>query len=337
VICDWNLTAEELAKYKVLVLPNAACLGDAQCKAVREFVEQGGGLVASLDTSLCNEFGDPREDFSLADVFGVHHRGVVTTGDGGKDVDANFAKGLDDAYWEKRKNVFDLRVTLRGAGVSSANESALRNLSAPFTHDAKLQELLGREPFTFKGPAVKLKLAEDKVDTLVTCFPKGSDEAKNSSPAIVTHSFGKGRVAYFAAGIDAGYYGYAYPYQRRLLSQAIRWAASEKPPVEVQAPMCVHATTFRQQKEGQQRLLVHLYNDVNTTAFHGLPNDDVPLREETLPIHDIRIALRGYNVKKIVQQPEEKELTIGGDGLIVVPRLDVHSIVVVDLKEDTSR
>ena len=50
--------------------------------------------------------------------------------------------------------------------------------------------------------------------------------------------------------------------------------------------MCVHATLMRQDKNGE-RLIVHLFNDANSTAHHALPVDDVPLREETVPIHDI--------------------------------------------------
>ena len=34
VINDWNLTADDLAKYKVLILPNTACLDDAQVAAI---------------------------------------------------------------------------------------------------------------------------------------------------------------------------------------------------------------------------------------------------------------------------------------------------------------
>jgi hypothetical protein len=141
-------------------------------------------------------------------------------------------------------------------------------------------------------------------------------------------------VVYFAAGIDHGLYMYAYPYQRVLLANAIRWAAGSPPPVEVAAPMCVHTSAFRQEKDGQSRLLVHLFNDVNTTAFHALPNDDVPLREETIPIHDITISLRGYDLKSAIQQPEGKTLELrqeGGVTRVVVPRLDVHSIVVFEL------
>ena len=329
VTCDWNLNADDLASQKVLILPNAASLSDAQAAAIREFVRNGGGLVASLDTSLCNEFGDPRPDFALADVLGVHHGGPTkplakpATKDGAaqpdaatrSDLDINFARNLDDDYWLKRKNVFALRVP---------SDSVLAS--------DKLRELIGREPVTFKGPLLSTRVSKG-ISIAAQATPHTTPDAA-PTPAIVTRQFGKGRVVYFAAGLDHAYYSYAYPYQRVLLANAIRWAANGTPPVEVEAPRCVHSTVFRQAKDGRERLLVHLYNDVNTTAFHGLPNDDVPLREETLPIHDIRVNLHGYRIQRATQQPEARPLPLaikGESTVITVPRLDVHSVIVLDL------
>lgn len=84
-----------------------------------------------------------------------------------------------------------------------------------------------------------------------------------------------------------------------------------------------------------ERLVMHLFNDVNTTAFHALPNDDVPLREESLPIMDIRITFDSrYPVKKVTVQPDGSELAVkqSASGYeVVVPKLDVHSMLVVDL------
>lgn len=327
-ICDWNLNDVDLAKYKVLILPNAASLSDAQCAALRKFVENGGGLVASLDTSLCDEFGDPRRNFGLADVLGIQHAGVITAEAKPEELDVNFAKGLEASYWEKRKSTFGLRLT----------PTPTRSVSEGFT-DSRLAKLAGTEPLIFKGPAVRIRPSEES-QTLARLWPHGSPEQADSPPAIVTRSFGKGRVVYFAAGIDAGYFTYPYPYQRVLLASAIRWAAKEPPPLEVQAPMCVHATLFRQNKDGKERLLVHLYNDVNTTAHHGLPNDDVPLREETLPIHDIRLTLRGYYIRSATQQPDGKSLAVAREGditTLTVPRLDVHSIIVFELADSQSK
>src|SRR6185503_12835832 len=41
IVNDWNLTAADLAPFKVLVLPNTASLDDGQAAAIRAFVENG--------------------------------------------------------------------------------------------------------------------------------------------------------------------------------------------------------------------------------------------------------------------------------------------------------
>ena len=303
--------AADLKKYTVLILPNTACLDDTQSKAIDEYVRNGGGLVASLDTSLFDEFGDPRTNFGLADVFGVDYRGLPDATMVKDDLDVNFAKAIGPDYWEKRKNVFDARL---------APKSFL-------LENAKLATYIGSDPVTFKGPAVRVKprAGTNVLGTIGTL------------PAIVTRNHGKGRVVYLPAGFDAGYYQYSYPYQRLIVKEAIAWAANGvSPPVTVQAPMCVHSTVMRQVKDGE-RLVVHLFNNVNTTGGHAFPNDDVPLREETLPVHDIRLTFRTETkIKAVRLQPEGKalEMKSTANGIAVtVPRLEIHAMVVAELEK----
>jgi len=69
--------------------------------------------------------------------------------------------------------------------------------------------------------------------------------------------------------------------------------------------------------------------------LHALPIDDVPLREETVPIHDIQIAINAdYSVTRVVQEPEGLELRVTktADGVhVTVPQLDIHTMVVLEL------
>jgi hypothetical protein len=58
---------------RVLILANAALLSDEQVQVVREHVRQGGGLIATHETSLYDENGKHRGNFALADVLGVHY------------------------------------------------------------------------------------------------------------------------------------------------------------------------------------------------------------------------------------------------------------------------
>ena len=67
---------ETLQQYKVLILPNAACLSDRMNENIARFVKEGGGLVALHEASIANEFGDVRKDFGLAEVMGVHFKGT---------------------------------------------------------------------------------------------------------------------------------------------------------------------------------------------------------------------------------------------------------------------
>ena len=75
MVHDRLLDADHLARLKTLILPNIAALSDEQCRQLRAFVERGGGLVATYETSLYDERGERRADFGLADLFGVSFRG----------------------------------------------------------------------------------------------------------------------------------------------------------------------------------------------------------------------------------------------------------------------
>ena len=323
LVNDWNLNDADLAKVKVLILANTACLDDRQVAAVERFVKNGGGLVASLDASLFDEFGDPRPNFALARLFGVDHRGLPETSKADArrdDLDVNFAKGVTADYWEKRKNIFDFRQDVNS-----------------FLNRGKMSTYVGTETVTFKGPAVRVAPNDPSAKPVGTIRARSAEGAAAESPAVVMHEYGKGRVVYLAAGFDAAYYSYAYPYERLILRNAIDQVAPEPPPVRIEAPMCVHATVMRQTKpDTPERLVVHLFNDANTTAAHAFPNDDVPLREEALPIHDIVVTFAPrHKFRRLRLEPEALELkperTEAGTR-IVIPRLDVHAMVVGELE-----
>ena len=61
----------ELARFKVLILPNVHHLSPEEAAAIRAFVRNGGGLYASAGTSLVTDRGRRGADFQLADVLGV--------------------------------------------------------------------------------------------------------------------------------------------------------------------------------------------------------------------------------------------------------------------------
>ena len=311
LVNDWELTDDFLARFPVLILANAAALSDAQAEAVRRYVRVGGGLVATAETSLFDELGRPRRDFALADLFGVSYRGKPKGPAKRPELDANFAITVDADYWKARAGV---------ARITWGDHALVR--------DAKLARLVPTKAVTFRGPLAWVSEPKDG-EVAWKMVPEGWQGPP--LPGAVCRTFGKGRVAYLATAIDAALWSYAYPYQRRLLARAIEWATSAPAPVGVEAPMCVQATYFTQGRGEGRKLLVHLFNGVNTAAGHGLPAMEVPLREEVLPVHGIRVRFPKDPPKRVRLEPVGKELELrpnGAGSAVEVPPLELHALLV---------
>jgi Hypothetical glycosyl hydrolase 6/Beta-galactosidase trimerisation domain len=75
MVHDHLLDAGHTDQFRTLILPNIASLSSGQCAQLRQFVERGGSLVATYETSLYDEWGVRRGDFGLADLFGLSATG----------------------------------------------------------------------------------------------------------------------------------------------------------------------------------------------------------------------------------------------------------------------
>jgi hypothetical protein len=82
IIFDEEL--RDLSKYRVLVLADQECLDDSQMDLIRQYVSQGGGLVATEHTSLYTLWRLRRRDFGLKDLFQVE---APPRGDEGSETD----------------------------------------------------------------------------------------------------------------------------------------------------------------------------------------------------------------------------------------------------------
>ena len=67
--------ADLVDRYEVVILANAINLSDEHIRCIRQYVGQGGTLVASHQTGLCDEFGRERESWPLTDLFGIMSTG----------------------------------------------------------------------------------------------------------------------------------------------------------------------------------------------------------------------------------------------------------------------
>ncbi len=288
---------ERLAEYAVLVLPDAACLSDQTLSNIRQFVERGGGLVATHLTSLLDENGSKRQDFGLADLF-----------------EGSFQATEDhSARWPDYPDTCLLKFT-----------------SHPVTQDPVIQETIPVEIDRVDYIGMTARVVPKEGSTHIVDYVSAKDPSER--PFLLLSEHGKGRVAYFTAAVDQSYFVIPYQYQRPLLVNTVQWAVHDrKPLVEVEAPMCVQ-TTYYEQKD-KNRLVIHLLNETNTTADRALPESNSSMREEILLIRGNRLTLHGIQPKRITWEPDGMPLEVvtdEGERQVVLPELGLHGMVVVE-------
>ena len=234
----------DAARFSALVLPSVAALSDTQCAAVKRFVAAGGGLVATGATSLYDEWGDPRPDFALADLFGAH------------------APSPDFGRKGSTRATAHTYLRLPGSG-------------------ARHPVLLGFEetdilPFggaleamrTYPGVTVPL--------TFIPAFPIFPPETswmrvpKTDIPGLVLSTHGNARVAYLPADIDRRFGRDNLPDHGKLLANIFRWVSGDRIPLDVRGPGLIDCHLYRQ----PARLILHLVNLTNEGAWRA-PLDEL--------------------------------------------------------------
>ncbi len=72
--------AESLGRLPAVLLPQCARLDDAQVDRLRQYVRQGGRLIALGHASMLDGLGRKRKDYALGDVFGARYKGAAVAG-----------------------------------------------------------------------------------------------------------------------------------------------------------------------------------------------------------------------------------------------------------------
>lgn len=106
IIQDELVTEDSLSRYKALILPNVACMSQNQIEQIERFVSKGGGLIATGETSLYDENYEKRENFGLAEVFGIGNREKVSVpkkSEYGEGRVLFFPQSIGKDYWLKQK------------------------------------------------------------------------------------------------------------------------------------------------------------------------------------------------------------------------------------------
>jgi hypothetical protein len=328
LVTDRELELGELEKHRVLLLPNCAVMSDAELATVREFVANGGGVVATYETSRYDANGWLRPNLGLADVFGVTK--TVDTFDNRTAYHLTPPSGRSATLrmvpahrWYKDPVI---RSRMGRVHASSSPKALDRSLPLP-TNVLQVKSdhaSLEMDTRVWNPQATGKDLTASQKRRL----PRNT--TANTWPGVIETTYGKGKVIYIPADLGWAFFRYGHDYLGRILELAIRDAASEPPPAEVDAPSTIQAMTHQQGK----RLVVHLLNDISSQGRSGtVRGESLYIRREVIPVHDIRVTFRDPALKTFRLVPGETELkpekTPQG-WRVTVPRVDIHAMVVAE-------
>lgn len=286
------LELDQISRYRVLILPNVACLSNAQCEQLRNYVRSGGRIVATAETSLYDEFGRARKNFALADLFGCDFAGKIE-----EPVHNSYLVPLHP-HTLTRQLVNAPRIigTIRQIRVKP-NGNAERPLS-----------LIPSYP----------DLPMERVYTFTT----HSDIAM-----AFCNSIGAGRVVYFPMDLDRTFWKVMASDHQKLLQGAVEWASDEPAALSVQGPGVLDVSYWQQKSS----VTVHLVNMNNAMFMKGPFREIIPAIGPFRIVMTLPDGARARAVQLLESGSRIKVRFQENRLLVDVPRVRLHEVVAVDL------
>lgn len=289
---DRDLDPEMLRRYKTIVLPNIAAMSDGQCQALREFVSNGGAIVATGETSLYDEAGTERKNFGLAELFGCDYAGQVD-------------RKVDNAY-----------ISINGphpitVGLDDTPRIAAGTCIVHTTSNSRASR-----------PAL----------TLIRSYPELPAEAAyprepaSDVPMVYIREFGKGRVVYFPFNLDQMFWEDSTRDHLLLVRNAVAWATREPQPMIVEGLGFVDVSIWRQERS----LAAHLVNLHTPAAMTGFVHEVAPIGPFSVSLA-IPEGARVQRVKLLEAEKDADFRHVGRRLVVEVPHLKRHEVVAVDL------
>ena len=232
-----KLAPEDLKKYSALLLPNTALLSDQQCRQLRAYVDAGGSLLATFETSLYTDRNERRADFGLADVFGIRKAGDIVGTNG-------------NAYLARIEKPHAI---LNGfAGTNWIPGAENRVPVAPV-----------------EGPILTV------VPGFVAYPPELSYplQSHTNEPAVVVREKGSSRLVYFPGDIERTMWQSGHTDLARLLQNSIRWVAGTNPPVTIEGEGVIETFAW----ETEAGFAVHVLNYTNPAMHRGWIRNFYPI------------------------------------------------------------
>jgi hypothetical protein len=309
-VLDEDLTLEKLRKYKVLFLTNMGRMSDRQIAAVKAYVKQGGGLVATYQTSLYDEKGESREDFGLKELFRADFEGFNSPG---------FKHAYGPAIYVQMAQDHPITAGI-GKGKRIANDYVFA--SGALNKYVKIAPLEGAEVIAGMQHVVDDPEWRKEGERIFV----GPYVLEDGPAGIVAGTYGKGRVVYIAPALEFLYDFRGFSTVRKLLSNAVEWAAGGERVLDVAGPSSLVANLT---EKGDKRAL-HLINHTGNNHENGLYKV-----EWVAPLYDIEATIQnppGKKLKKATLLTTGKKIKHkrkGDYATVTIPEIDVYECVML--------
>jgi hypothetical protein len=299
MVHDRLLDPAHIARFKTLILPNIAALSDAQCDALRAFVAGGGSLIATYETSLCDEWGARRKDFGLADLFGVAWSG---RGEG----------PMQNSYMRLEHDAAPNHPLFKGL------EDAPRIINGVWRVEVEPRAQFAPPPLTLIPSYPDLPM-EKVYPRVASTNIAGVYLREAASPAA-------GRVAYFPWDIDRTFWEVLALDHSKILRNTIQWATNEDQTIEVTGPGVLDVTAWR----NRDSIVIHLVNLTNSMTMKGPFREFVPVGEQSVRVR-MPDGISAKKVQMLVGDGSPAVQNQGADLTVGVPSILDHEVVAIDI------
>ncbi len=292
MVHDHLLDAAHIDQFRTLILPNIAALSTDQCAQLQAYVERGGNIVATHETSLYDEWGVRRKDFGLASLFGVSY-------------DSGLEGPMMNSY-----------LTLEGTHpLLTGFEDATRIINGVTRVKVHATTATGPYPLTLVPSYPDLPME--------SVFPR---PIKTKEPAVYLRQIGKGRVVYFPFDLDRTFWEVLDVDHAKLLRNAVLWATNEPQPLTVKGPGLIDVSIWKQ----KDSMTVHLVNISNPMAMKGPVREIIPLTKQDVRIA-IPEGKRIRKAHLLVAGREVPHKQIGNFVDLEVPAIGLHEVIALDI------
>jgi len=263
------------------------------CEQLRQYVNRGGSLLATFQTSLYAE-GILQSNFGLSDLFGVDYAGGIESNGNNSYIRVEtetkhpILQGLEDV-----QQIVNTSHYLNIRAAASFSTPPLTKI--PSFPTIPMEEIYPRIP-------------------------------KTDIPEVFTRTINDhSRVVYFPGDIASTFANRMAPDLALLIRNAVKWAMNEEQPVTVSGPGILDVTFWRQENS----ITVHMVNMTNPFMLRSAYREDIPISSQRITIlfPEDQIIRK---VKLLVAKITPTVYREGNTLTITVPSITYHEVVAID-------